>query len=133
MVVDVDYTDSNDGVTLFSTYDTGTFAAGKTLVLDNVRANWTSSGTGSLLTQQLAVTVWSDDVYPAGHTFVSSDLVTNPDLTIDTSTAGHVTRIYVQIRTRWSGGGAYSVWGLLRMTYEPVTSPFGWSTGDNCT
>lgn len=132
MATPADYTNTNDGVTLFSTYDTGTFAGGKSLPLTSIRASWTSSGTGSLLTQSLTATLYSD-VYPAGHVYSGSNLITNPNITLDTTGVGNVTRIVTRISTRWSGGGAYSVWGQQEFHYGAVETPFGWSRGTNCT
>jgi len=135
MVVDVDYTNDILPVDyLVGTYDSGTFADGKSLELTNVRVEWTALvGTGVITDGGTRVTVWSDDVYPSGHTFTVTDLGTSPVVDVDTTGSGQVTRIEVQIYDKWSGGGAYSLWPLLRFNYEPVTAPFGWSRGDNCT
>lgn len=134
MVVDVDYINSNDGVTLFGTYDTGFFDDGKTLVLTRVQATWTQTGgSGSVVAGGLHVTVYSADVYPTGHTFTANDTSASASADIDTTGSGHVTRIIAQIFTQWSGGGPYSTYDTLQLDYEPVHSPFGWASGVDCT
>lgn len=128
------YSQSNDGVTLFGDYDSGTFADMKTLVLNSVNVQWTALvGTGSIVNQGCTLTVWSDDVYPGGHAVTQNDLSGVVNLTFDTTGSGHVTRIFVHIFTQWSGGGAYQDWSSMQFEYDPVASPFGWSEGVNCT
>lgn len=128
------YTESNDGVTLFDTYDSGIFEDDKTLVLTNVHAEWSQTGgTGFITNAGITVTVYSADVYPGGHAFTVLDTGGTPVIDIDTTGSGHVYRIVGTVFTAWSGGGPYSIWNDFRFDYEPVRSPFGWSTGTNCT
>lgn len=135
MVVDVDYTNTVEPINeLTGTYDTGVFEDDKSLVLTNVHFEWSALvGTGVITDGGCTLTVYSLDVYPAGHVFSVTDLGSTPAVDIDTTGSGHVYRIVATIHNVWSGGGAYSIWDVLEFTYDPVHTPFGWSHGTNCT
>jgi len=120
----------DDGVYTFRTYDSGIFEDEKTLRLTSVYIEYSMTCTG-YYDGDWTVTLYSES-NPSGVNFTQElyPNVSGNDTIIPDTDDWY--RIYVRVRSAGTGGCDYPTVPVLRFEYEPVPTPFGWATGENC-